>query len=176
MINKLILLVLSAFVMASCSSAPKNLCRGPASSMGICAKNLLATDKVFFESKHGAVSQLVKSDKYAGGSNGGQWYSDNYGNNWFLKKDAKYIESQTSAEVISSKIYEHFGYITPETHIVNIGGVRYSAAKEIKGVNSSNFSENTKENRKLRVIAAYLKDWDRILNGFSLSDLSLIHI
>ncbi|EFK96153.1 protein containing Metal-dependent phosphohydrolase domain [sediment metagenome] len=99
------------------------------------------------------------------GTMGGNWYVDEEGVKWFLKPDSHHSELQTSAEVISSRIYEHFGYTTPETVIVNIKGKRYSASKFLGKRRFADLSKNRSDKfRQMRIIAAYLKDWDRLAN------------
>jgi len=99
------------------------------------------------------------------GSQGGRFYRDSKGQVWFLKQDLRHPELQTGAEVISSWIYRHFGYPAPETYIVNLKGVRFSASRFLpEGQDTSLRSEmpDTPKFRGLRVVAAFLKDWDRL--------------
>lgn len=109
---------------------------------------------------------LTEISRQSTGSTDGRWMRDEKGVIWYVKKDSHYNELQTSAEVISSQIFQHFGYNTPITTKVTINGVRFSASKDIgeKHESTDFFGENTTENRQLRVVTAYLKDWDRIGN------------
>lgn len=119
-----------------------------------------------FYLSRGPIGQLSMVQRTAGGSTGGKWMSDESGINWFMKRDVHYPELQTSAEPIASQVYRHFGFRTPDTVILDIGGVRYSASRDIGQYHSAtDFSDmNTSEIRQMRVVAAYLKDWDRLGN------------
>jgi hypothetical protein len=101
-----------------------------------------------------------------GGFTQGHWERDEYGDLWFVKRDAVYPDLQTSAEVISARIYRFFGYQTPETIKFVRDGVPYSASKYIgDNLKPANlYDMNTSQVRKMRVVAAYLKDWDRLGN------------
>lgn len=112
----------------------------------------------------GPIGQLIEVDRAAGGSTGGEWQSDESGTTWFVKRDVHYSELQTSAEAIASQIYRHFGYTTPDTVVFYHNGIRSSASRDI-GPNhyATDFSNmNSSETRQIRVVAAYLKDWDRL--------------
>lgn len=142
--------------------------RGLASALSLCAS--LFSDEQFKATasltQSGPVGKLTASTRTAGGSNGGRWYTDERGIYWFLKKDRKFPELQTSAEVVSSEIYRHLGYVAPETVIVEINGERYSASRELRDPEQTLATDlgnlNTTEVRQMRVVAAYLKDWDRL--------------
>jgi len=111
--------------------------------------------------------------RHAGGSTGGKWMKDEDGVVWFVKKDMHYPELQTSAEPIAARIYSHFGYNTPVTYKVIIKGVHHSASRDAGETSgASNFSDrNTSEIRQMRVVAAYLKDWDRLANHTNNQDM-----
>lgn len=119
-----------------------------------------------FSAGHGPTGKLTSLSRRSEGSTGGRWIQDEAGNQWFVKKDVHYSELQTSAEVISSKIYQFFGYRTPETVIIVTDGVRYSASRDIGENNTwTDFSNmNSTEIRQMRIVASYLKDWDRLGN------------
>lgn len=127
--------------------------------------------QVFPES--GPQGKLLDVSRQAGGSTGGKWVKDENGVNWFLKRDVYYSELQTSAEAISSQIYRHFGYTTPETVKVIVNGVHFSASKDIGESHQwTDFSNrNTTEIRQMRIVAAYLKDWDRLGNPANNRDM-----
>lgn len=96
------------------------------------------------------------------------FYRDQNGVRWYLKKDARYAELQTGAEVISAWIYRKLGYMAPETYIVNIDGKRFSASRELPDGNDTTMTKdmpNERQFRLLRLVAAYLKDWDRLQLG-----------
>lgn len=117
---------------------------------------------------NGPFGQLMPSQRRGGGSTGGRWYVDEKGVEWFLKRDYIHPELQTSAEVISAAIYRTLGYNTPETHITYLNGVRYSAAKLLSGnlkLDTYLSGYNTPEFRQMRIVAAYLADWDRMQVG-----------
>jgi hypothetical protein len=99
-------------------------------------------------------------------SNGGKWVQSADGQIWFEKADGSHQELQSSAEAISSRIYRLLGYAVPETHKVMRGGKYFSISKYIgKPTVESNLSESSEYfDRTLRVVAAYLKDWDRVSN------------
>lgn len=113
----------------------------------------------------GSLSMFYREDN---GSNGGGWYKDQTGRNWYVKRDANpnYTHLQTSAEVIGSEIYRFFGYKTPKTYKIEIGGFVHSASLDVgETKNYTDFSlYDSSEVRQLRVVAAFLKDWDRFKN------------
>lgn len=117
-------------------------------------------------SQSGPKGPLAGIARSAGGSTGGRWVKDEFGITWFLKKDVHHAELQTSAEVISALIYQFFGYKTPETAKVIIDGVHHSASRDIGENNEwTDFSKiNSSEIRQMRVVASFLKDWDRLGN------------
>ncbi|MGE0632079.1 MAG: hypothetical protein AB7O96_06705 [Pseudobdellovibrionaceae bacterium] len=126
----------------------------------------------------GPKGKLVALKRPVDGGTGGKWASDENGINWFVKRDLTYSELQTSAEPIAAQVYQHFGYHTPETVKFIKNKIHYSASKDIgQNHSATNFSEiNTSEIRQMRVVAAYLKDWDRLgnpLNNKKMPDGSL---
>lgn len=95
----------------------------------------------------------------------GTFFKDERGHIWYLKKAFGYPELQTAAEVISSEVYRYLGYLAPETHIVVHDGVRFSASRLLpkgKDVTFKDEMPNTSQTRAMRVVAAFLKDWDRL--------------
>ena len=101
------------------------------------------------------------------GSTNSEWIIDEYGARQLIKKDVKYPHLQTSAEVISSKIYEHFGYNVPKITKSEKNGVPFVSVEEVKnvvGITDFRDQDNIKF-RQLKIIAAYLIDWDRISNS-----------
>lgn len=99
---------------------------------------------------------------------GGTWHKDEAGELWFLKADPIHKELQTAAEVISSDILRLFGYKTADTHIVYIDNERYAAIKFLgSGTKSTliNDAPNTTEFRQLRLLSAFIEDWDRLRVG-----------
>jgi hypothetical protein len=115
---------------------------------------------------NGPRGDLISVGKVGAGFTKGVWHLDENNILWFIKKDVHYNELQTSAEVISSNIYRFFGYDTPETVKLIKNGVHYAAVKNA-GENhiETDFTDmNTSKVRQMRVIAAYLKDWDRLAN------------
>lgn len=131
-------------------------------------KNLVhsANSESILAIKGPPVGVLVPIDNWpqSRGSQRGQFYKDEKGEIWFLKKDIKHTELQTSAEVISAWIYRHFNYAAPETYIVTLHGIRYSASRILppgKDTNLRDDMPNTPHYRAMRVVAAFLKDWDR---------------
>lgn len=134
-----------------------------------------------FTLSSGPVGQLSAIQRYARTSTDGRWMSDENGINWFVKKDVykSHSELQSSAEPIASQIYRHFGYRTPDTFKLIINGVHYSVSKDVgRNYTSTDFSGmDTSEIRQMRVVAAYLKDWDRLgnpANNLILEDGSLV--
>lgn len=126
----------------------------------------------------GIRGKLKRVHREALGSTGGKWLSDLNGTVWFVKSDVIYKDLQTSAEVISSQIYQFFGYRTPETVKFMKDGITYSASKDIGNGYATDFTDmNTSEIRQMRIVAAYLKDWDRLgnpENNMELRDGSLV--
>ena len=109
------------------------------------------------------------------GSTRPQWYVDENGVEWLLKKDVKYRELQTSAEVISSGIYRHLGFSAPSIHIIYLNGQRYAAVKSLgRRLQASSLESNQSlEWKMIYFIGALIKDNDRIYgakNNFDLGD------
>lgn len=129
----------------------------------------------------GPLGDLDEVSREAGGSNGGSWFRDSKGTEWFLKTDRRYSDLQSSAEVISAKIYRHLGYPTPETVKVFDEGIPYSASKNTgtaAGITDLS-GMNTPLIRRMRFVAAYLKDWDRLgnySNNLKFSDNQVVFI
>lgn len=102
------------------------------------------------------------------GSQNGRFYKDEAGELYYLKPDLLHQELQTGAEAISAAIYRHFDIFAPETMIVAVEGVRYSASRLLPdGRDSTLVSEmpNTSQNRMMRIVAGFLQDWDRLRVG-----------
>lgn len=112
------------------------------------------------------IGLLSETTRSSTGSTGGRWQRDKNGIDWFVKKDVHYPELQTSAEVIASNVYRHFGYNTPLTLKFIKNGVHFSASRDVgKSLRSTDFSTlDNPEIRQLRIVAAFLKDWDRLGN------------
>jgi hypothetical protein len=146
-----------ALASALAAALPCLIWIAPAAANSGCVSNRLG----------GPVGKLVPIARYAGGSTGGRWYADELRVQWFVKADVHFPELQTSAEVISSEIYSFFGYHVPETFKLKQDGVPVSVSKDIGGdAQSTDFSGlDRQEVRQLRVVAAYLKDWDRLGNA-----------
>jgi hypothetical protein len=124
------------------------------------------TDFSVIGNAYGLKGNLISVGKTGDGFTKGVWHLDENNVLWFIKKDANYNELQTSAEVISSNIYRFFGYDTPETVKLIKNGVHYAAVKNAGEYNGETdfININTTEIRQMRVVAAYLKDWDRLGN------------
>ena len=180
-ICSLLLLFTVHSLTISCSALPKSrelatddICttRAPASD-GILCSDIIGTDTISHEQLKMVFGPprgiLVREESIIGRtSQPAAIYKDEIGQKWYLKEDLKFAELQTSAEVISSWIYRSFGYFAPETYIVHLAGRRYSASKLLPtGVDSTlqNSMPNTRNTRVMRVVAAFLKDWDRLRVG-----------
>lgn len=126
------------------------------------------------------MGNLTPLDRESDGSTGGKWFVDENGINWFIKKDVHYSELQTSAEPIAAQIYQHFGYRTTTTvKLIDKNGVHFSASQDIGYDHTPTlFSDrDTSEIRQMRIVAAYLKDWDRLgnpSNNRNMSDGSMV--
>ncbi|RYZ76378.1 MAG: hypothetical protein EOP05_05195 [Proteobacteria bacterium] len=130
----------------------------------------IAKTEAGLEQIHGPPRGALKLVRSTGRSQPGGIFRDESGTKWYLKRDVHYQELQTSAEVISSWVYRHFGYKTPETYIVEINGVRHSASLFEEGTAPFDFLmlPNDSKSRAMRVVAALLRDWDRPINGNNL--------
>ena len=131
-------------------------------------KSTIATNSL--NSIIGAPEGLLKKVdvKRSRGSQKSLFVKDERGQVYYLKKSLSHPELQTGAEVISSWIYRHFGYMAPETYIVEYNSQRFSASAilpEGKDTTLVNDMNNTRHMRQLRVLAAFLKDWDRLRMG-----------
>ncbi|RYZ92702.1 MAG: hypothetical protein EOP06_03485 [Proteobacteria bacterium] len=122
-------------------------------------------------SKHyGPPRGPLKLIRLTGRSQPGGIFQDEAGTKWYLKRDTYFAELQTSAEVISSWVYRHFGYQTPETYIVETAGSRYSASLLEAESTPFDFGNlpDTSHFRAMRVVSALLRDWDRTISGNNL--------
>jgi len=99
-------------------------------------------------------------------STGGKWVRDSQDQIWFEKPDTQHSELQTSAEAISSRIYRLFGFNVPETHKIKKGTKYFSVSKYIgQKTRPSNLADiKDTDHALMRILAAYLKDWDRAGN------------
>lgn len=106
-------------------------------------------------------------NRISNGSTGGYWVKDLQGLNFFIKFDVIYPELQTAASVISSRIYKRFGFSTPKIDIITLNGkrsIRISEIENVKSYSNSLMSDKSFSNKKLSVVANFLKDWDRLGN------------
>lgn len=113
------------------------------------------------------VGKLIPIDRTSTARQGGVWMQDDAGTLWMVKPDNYHDELTSSAEVISSLIYTHFGILTPKTVKIWIDGKAYAAVQSVgKRLDESLllYMHNTKF-KAMRFPAAYLKDWDRIHTG-----------
>lgn len=100
------------------------------------------------------------------GTTGGKWYRDSQGTKWFVKHDIYYPELQSANEVIATRVYRFLGYKTPESAIVEVNGKRAVAIKDFGKLPTTTMIEaSDKYAKELRVVASYLKDWDRLRVG-----------
>jgi uncharacterized protein (DUF4415 family) len=79
-----------------------------------------------------APAEYVKTDRPAGGSQGGSWYKDKDGQQWFGKQ-YKGDYDRLSGENLSDRLYRTFGVDAPETKVAWINGKRTLLSKEIEG-------------------------------------------
>lgn len=112
----------------------------------------------------GVQGELFASDRPASGNTGGRWFRDEAGTSWFLKLDMHHPGLQTSAEVVCARLLACLGYRAPEIHKLVRGGLHISAARDVgEAVGTTLFDDlDVPAVRQLRVVAAYLKDWDRV--------------
>ncbi len=142
------------------------------------AQALTIPDKPISNSLFTPLGELKSTGEIGDGFTEGEWHINKAGERWFVKQDVKYNELQTSAEVISSHLYRFFGYKTPIIHKFIKGGTHYALVKDAgpfyrnTDFNKSNLSMNTSQVRQLKVVAAFLKDWDRVGNPHN----NLVHL
>ncbi len=82
-------------------------------------------------------SRFTRTDRAAGGSQGGAWYRDESGQEWF-GKHYRGDTDRLEGEHLASQIYRTLGVSAPETRIAEIGGKRVLLSKEIKGSHADN--------------------------------------
>lgn len=75
---------------------------------------------------------FVKTERSAGGSQGGSWYRDPAGQEWF-GKSYHGATDRVEGERLANQLYRTFGVDAPETQLAEIGGKRTMMSKEIKG-------------------------------------------
>lgn len=150
-LSVLVALNLQSFVYAAGSDGNKSV------DPSTCAKLLLS--QVNFPG-------LTYIEERSDGSTGGQWFQDAAGKRWYVKEDVIHEELQTSAEVMGALIYRHFGYNTPEIKKMVVNGRHYVAVADIgSDTQRTRFDGmNTSSVRRMRIIAAFLADYDRIGN------------
>ncbi|MCB9716507.1 MAG: hypothetical protein H6712_21780 [Myxococcales bacterium] len=112
----------------------------------------------------GVQGELYLAERPGGGNTGGRWFVDEAEVMWFLKLDMHHLGLQTSAEVISARVLACLGYRVPPTHKIIRGSLHLSVARDVgEAVDTTRFEDmDSSAVRQLRVICAYLKDWDRV--------------
>jgi len=105
-------------------------------------------------------------DEGSDGSTTGRWFEETAGRRRYVKTDVKHPELQTSAEVISSLVYKHFGHDVPEVEKIIESGKHFVSISDIgSDTKASGLNDiDTSSIRRLRIVAAYLADYDRIAN------------
>lgn len=76
--------------------------------------------------------RFTKTDRAAGGSQGGAWYRDESGQQWFGKRYSGSADRMEN-EHVANQIYRIMGVDVPETKIVEVDGKRTLMSKEIQG-------------------------------------------
>jgi hypothetical protein len=92
-------------------------------------------------------------------------YVDEANVHWIAKPDSRYAELQSAAEAISARIYRALGYEAAEVHVVTIEGKRYAVSRVIDRpgtLDSMLDTVGTEKFRRMRIVAAYLMDFDRL--------------
>lgn len=104
-----------------------------------------------------------RSDK---GVTGGQWFKDDGGQLWFVKKDLIHKELQSSAAVIASKIYAHFGFVVPDIYKIEHEGEFYTVSKFMGPdyFHEELYDWKGGQARELSFVAEFLNDVDRGYN------------
>jgi len=72
-----------------------------------------------------------------GGGQGGAWFSDDQGRQWFGKGYGGNVD-RLEGENLGSKIYREMGLSAPETHIGEVNGKPVLLSRELPGVHAQN--------------------------------------
>lgn len=122
-----------------------------------------------FSAKYRGSGSFTKTQRHAGGSQGGAWYRDGSGQEWFGKSmggDAERVHS----EHLANQIYREMGVAVPETKVVEISGTPTLMSKEIKGGHPSNVDALSRTDAKDGfVVDAWLNNRDVL--GMNLDNL-----
>lgn len=79
----------------------------------------------------------------AGGTQGGRWYQDETGQQWFGKGYSGSTE-RVEGEHLANQLYRMFGVSAPETKIATVDGVRTMMSKEIPGTSTRSVADLNK--------------------------------
>lgn len=88
-----------------------------------------------------AAKMYEQTNRPAGGSQGGRWYKDEAGVEYFGKSYGGDM-SRLGAEHAANQIYRTMGIKAPETHVATVDGKPVLMSKEIKGTDGDKVSVN----------------------------------
>lgn len=114
----------------------------------------------------GEPTRFTVTDRAAGGSQGGKWYADEHGQQWFGKHyggDTDRIEG----EHLANQVYRMFGVDAPETRIADVGGKRVLMSREVPGSVATSAEDIAATNAKDGfVLDAWLANHDVVGTGY----------
>lgn len=140
------------------ASEPTNVGRRPASLGAAIVDHAAATPEP------GPPRNLIKTDRQAGGSQGGAWYRDERGQQWFGKHYNGSVD-RVENEHLASDLYRMFGVDAPETHIVDVGGKKMLVSREVPGEIVSTDKLASTNAKDGFVMDAWLGNWDSVGTG-----------
>jgi len=108
---------------------------------------------------------FTPSERAAGGTRGGRWYTDENGTNWF-GKSYRGSSDRVEVEHLANRIYREFGVSAPETEVVEQAGKRTMMSRELPGKTSSPQALATANAGDGFVVDAWLANWDAVGTGY----------
>lgn len=110
----------------------------------------------------GPPTGLTKTDRAAGGTQGGAWYRDEHGRQWFGKEYGGSVD-RVENEHLANDLYRMFGVDAPETHVVDVGGKKLLVSREVPGseVTPEHLASATNAKDGF-VMDAWLANWDAV--------------
>jgi hypothetical protein len=111
-------------------------------------------------------TQFTPTERPAGGSQGGKWYQDEHGQQWFGKSYGGNTD-RIEGERLANRIYREFGVDAPETRIVEVGGKPTLMSREVPGEVATSAEDIARTNAKDGfVIDAWLANHDVVGTGY----------
>jgi ADP-ribosyltransferase exoenzyme/acetyltransferase (GNAT) family protein len=111
-------------------------------------------------------TQFSPTERPAGGSQGGKWYQDEHGQQWFGKSYGGNTD-RIEGEHLANRIYREFGISAPDTRLADVGGKRMLMSREVSGKVATSAEDIAGTNAKDGfIIDAWLANHDVVGTGY----------